>query len=142
MGSTSRRSKGVCPRRSNLRVELRVALKTAFPVLWWRSVATRTAFAVEVFIDELGRRRRSDPYEYRRALLADHPSPSAVLELAAENRQSTPLPKGRGPGHRRARSFDSFVAEGRRGDRAARTEISRWTAWSVPWIAGSRSTRT
>ena len=55
------------------------------PVLWWRSVGhSHTAF-----VDgELHRRARhaagSDPLEYRRALLHEHPRHLGVLDLAAE----------------------------------------------------------
>ena len=96
----------------NLRVELH-STQNGIPVLWWRSVGhTHTAFAVEVFIDELATAAGQDPYEYRRALLADHPRHRAVLELAAEKAGwGTPLPKGRGRGIAVHESFDSFVAE-------------------------------
>ena len=68
----------------NLRVELHTT-QNGVPVLWWRSVGhTHTAFATEVFIDELAAAAGRDPYEYRRALLADHPRHRAVLVLAAE----------------------------------------------------------
>ena len=96
----------------NLRVELHTT-QNGIPVLWWRSVGhTHTAFAVEVFIDELAAAAGQDPYEYRRALLADHPRHRVVLELAAEKAGwGSPLPKGRGRGIAVHESFDSFVAE-------------------------------
>jgi isoquinoline 1-oxidoreductase beta subunit len=83
------------------------------PVLWWRSVGhTHTAFATEVFIDELAVAAGQDPYEYRRALLADHPRHRAVLELAAGKAGwGAPLPKGRGRGIAVHESFSSFVAQ-------------------------------
>ena len=96
----------------NLRVELH-SPRIGIPVLWWRSVGhTHTAFATEVFIDELAVAAGQDPYQYRRALLADRPRHRAVLELAAEKAGwGTPLPKGRGRGIAVHESFDSFVAQ-------------------------------
>ena len=96
----------------NLRVELH-SPPVGVPVLWWRSVGhTHVAFATEVFIDELAVAAGQDPYEYRRALLAEHPRHRAVLELAAEKAGwSAPLPKGRGRGIAVHESFDSFVAQ-------------------------------
>ncbi|HRD67572.1 MAG TPA: xanthine dehydrogenase family protein molybdopterin-binding subunit [Candidatus Competibacter sp.] len=96
----------------NLRVELH-SPQIGVPVLWWRSVGhTHVAFATEVFIDELAAAAGQDPYEYRRALLTDHPRHRAALELVAEKAGwGTPLPKGRGRGIAVHESFDSFVAE-------------------------------
>jgi isoquinoline 1-oxidoreductase beta subunit len=96
----------------NLRVELHTT-QNGIPVLWWRSVGhTHTAFATEVFIDELAIAAGQDPYAFRRALLADHPRHRAVLELAAEKAGwGAPLPKGRGRGIAVHESFDSFVAQ-------------------------------
>ena len=82
-------------------------------VLWWRSVGhTHTAFATEVFFDELAAAAGKDPVELRRALLKDHPRHLGVLELAAEKAGwGTPLPAGRGRGVAVHESFGSFVAE-------------------------------
>ncbi len=83
------------------------------PVLWWRSVgSTHTAFATEVFLDELAAAAGRDPLEYRRALLAAHPRHLGVLNLAAQKAGwGKPLPKGRGRGIAVHESFNSFVAQ-------------------------------
>ncbi|MCC9000635.1 MAG: xanthine dehydrogenase family protein molybdopterin-binding subunit, partial [Candidatus Contendobacter sp.] len=96
----------------NLRVELH-STQVGLPVLWWRSVGhTHTAFAVEVFIDELAAAASQDPVAFRHALLADHPRHRAVLELAAAKAGwGAPLPQGRGRGVAVHESFDSFVAQ-------------------------------
>jgi isoquinoline 1-oxidoreductase subunit beta len=83
------------------------------PVLWWRSVGhTHTAFAVEVFLDELAAAAGRDPLELRRALLSEHPRLLGVLNLAAEK---AGWGGGQVSGHGRGiavhRSFDSFVAQ-------------------------------
>lgn len=40
------------------------------PVMWWRSVANSfTAFFMECFVDELAAKARTDPFEYRLAML-------------------------------------------------------------------------
>ncbi|WAC14656.1 molybdopterin cofactor-binding domain-containing protein [Dyadobacter pollutisoli] len=66
------------------------------PVLAWRSVgSTHTAFVVESLIDELASRAKTDPIDYRRAMLKKHPRYLAVLNLAAEKAQwAQPLPAG------------------------------------------------
>jgi isoquinoline 1-oxidoreductase beta subunit len=83
------------------------------PVLWWRSVGhTHTAFAAEVFFDELAAAAGRDPVELRRKLLANHPRHLGVLNLAAEKAGwGTPLATGRGRGIAVHESFGSFVAE-------------------------------
>lgn len=95
---------------------LRVGLTTpevGIPVLWWRSVgSTHTAYATEVFIDELAEAAGIDPVDYRLALLKDHPAHAGVLRLAAEKAGwSTPLPEGRARGVAVHESFSSHVAE-------------------------------
>ena len=96
----------------NLRVEAHHP-DVGVSVLWWRSVGhTHTAFATEVFFDELAAAAGKDPVELRRALLKDHPRHLGVLELAAEKAGwGTPLPAGRGRGVAVHESFGSFVAE-------------------------------
>jgi isoquinoline 1-oxidoreductase beta subunit len=83
------------------------------PVLWWRSVGhTHTAFAVEVFLDELAAAGRRDPVELRRELLKDKPRHMGVLNLAVEKAGwGAPLAKGRGRGVAVHESFGSVVAE-------------------------------
>ncbi|MCE9522038.1 MAG: xanthine dehydrogenase family protein molybdopterin-binding subunit [Alphaproteobacteria bacterium] len=86
--------------------------KSAVPVLWWRSVGhTHTAFATEVFLDEVAKAAGKDPLEFRRTLLAKHPRHLGVLNLAAEKAGwGTPMEKGRARGIAVHESFSSFVA--------------------------------
>jgi isoquinoline 1-oxidoreductase beta subunit len=70
------------------------------------------SFAVEGFIDELAVAAKQDPYEYRRALLANAPRHRGVLELAASQAGwGTALPSGRGRGIAVFKSFESFAAQ-------------------------------
>jgi isoquinoline 1-oxidoreductase beta subunit len=82
------------------------------PVLWWRSVGhSHSAFAMESFIDEAAHAAGSDPLEYRRRLLARHPRPLGVLELAASRAGwGNPSPAGRARGLAVHESFGSYVA--------------------------------
>ncbi|MBL8466788.1 xanthine dehydrogenase family protein molybdopterin-binding subunit [Methyloversatilis discipulorum] len=88
------------------------------PVQWWRSVgSTHTAYATELFIDELALNAGKDPVTYRMALLKKHPRHAGVLKLAADkagwNKPLAPAADGakRGRGVAVHESFNSFVAE-------------------------------
>ncbi|WP_374466165.1 molybdopterin cofactor-binding domain-containing protein [Ferrovibrio sp.] len=96
----------------NMSVELHTT-KTGVPVLWWRSVgSTHTAFATEVFLDEIAAETKQDPVALRRKLLTRHPRHLGVLNLAAEKAGwGKPLAKGRLRGVAVHESFNSFVAE-------------------------------
>ncbi|WP_243358538.1 molybdopterin-dependent oxidoreductase [Fundidesulfovibrio terrae] len=96
----------------NLSVELHTVV-VGVPVLWWRSVGhSHSAYAVEVFLDEVAQAAGRDPVELRRALLADHPRHLGVLDLAAEKAGwGSALPAGRGRGVAVHKSFDTYVAQ-------------------------------
>jgi isoquinoline 1-oxidoreductase subunit beta len=96
----------------NLLVDL-VTTDVKVPVLWWRSVgSTHTAYATEVFIDQVAQAAGRDPVELRRALLRGHPRHLAVLDLAAEKAGwGTPLPAGRFRGVAVHESFHTYVAQ-------------------------------
>ncbi|MBR0567406.1 xanthine dehydrogenase family protein molybdopterin-binding subunit [Azoarcus sp. L1K30] len=91
---------------------------TKVPVQWWRSVgSTHTAFATEVFLDELALAAGEDPVSYRLKLLGAHPRHAGVLRLAADkagwSRPLADASKGgrRGRGVAVHESFNSFVAQ-------------------------------
>jgi isoquinoline 1-oxidoreductase beta subunit len=94
----------------NLLVDLH-SPRIGVPVQWWRSVGhSHTAFVVESFMDEVAHSAGKDPYEFRRALLVQHPRHRGVLELVAEKAGwGTGLPSGRGIALHE--SFGSFVAQ-------------------------------
>jgi isoquinoline 1-oxidoreductase beta subunit len=96
----------------NLYVDVHNA-KRGVPVHPWRSVgSTHTAFAVEVFIDQIAAAIGKDPVALRRTLLANHPRHLAVLELAAEKSNWTsPMPRGKARGFALHESFNTVVAE-------------------------------
>ena len=67
---------------------------------FWRSVGiSQNAFVTECFCDEVAVAAGKDPFEFRRALLADKPRHRRTLELVAEKAGwGSPLPAGRGRG--------------------------------------------
>ncbi len=87
--------------------------KVGVPVQWWRSVGhSHTGFVVESFLDELAHAAGKDPYEFRRALLANQPRHLGVLELAASKAKwGTPLRNGRARGLAVHFSFNTYVAQ-------------------------------
>jgi len=96
----------------NLLIDLH-SPKNLVPVQWWRSVGhSHMAFVVESFIDEAAHASGNDPYEFRRALLADKPRHKGVLELAASKAGwGTRLPAGQARGVAVHESFGSFIAQ-------------------------------
>jgi isoquinoline 1-oxidoreductase beta subunit len=87
--------------------------KIGVPVQWWRSVGhSHTGFSVEAFLDEVAHAGGKDPYQLRRALLANQPRMLAVLDLAAQKANwGSPPPAGVGRGIATHFSFDSYVAQ-------------------------------
>ena len=83
------------------------------PVGFWRSVgSSQNAFITESFIDELAHKAGQDPFEYRRALMANYPRQRRVLELAAAQAGwSKPAPAGRFRGIAIAECFGGLVAQ-------------------------------
>lgn len=86
---------------------------THIPFGAWRSVDhSQHAFFTESFIDELAHAANQDPYQYRRALLAEQPRMLKVLDAVANmSNWDTPLPQGWGRGIAIHGSFNSIVAE-------------------------------
>ncbi|MFN0303807.1 MAG: molybdopterin cofactor-binding domain-containing protein [Burkholderiales bacterium] len=69
-------------------------------------------FALECFVDELAQAAGSDPYAYRRRLLAAKPRALRVLARAAElGAWGKPLPSGGGRGIAYAEAFGSLLAQ-------------------------------
>lgn len=96
----------------NLRVDAHEA-KTGVPVLWWRSVGhTHTAYATEVFFDEIAHKMKKDPLALRQSLLKSHPRHTQVLNLVAEKaRWGKTMPANKAQGIALHESFSSFVAQ-------------------------------
>lgn len=88
-------------------------MESGVPVLWWRAVGhTHTAYATEVFLDELLEKGGKDPVDGRLALLKqDAGRDRGVLEAVADlaNWQG-PTANGKGYGVALHESFGSYVA--------------------------------
>ena len=95
----------------NLRVGL-TTTEVGVPPLWWRAVgSTHTAYATEVFLDQVAAAAGADPLAFRLAMLAHYPRHAAVLKLAAEKAGwGKTLAKGRFLGLAVHESFHTFVA--------------------------------
>ncbi len=90
-----------------------VRMEAGVPVLWWRAVGhTHTAYATEVFLDELLAKAGRDPVEGRLALLKeDRARDRAVLERVAEiSGWGGAAAEGRALGVALHKSFNSYVA--------------------------------
>jgi isoquinoline 1-oxidoreductase beta subunit len=73
---------------------------------------SHNAFFAESFVDECAAAAKTDPFAFRRALLANAPRHRKVLEVAAAKAGwGTPLPAGTGRGIALAESFRSIVAQ-------------------------------
>ncbi len=96
----------------NVQVDLH-SPNVGVPVQWWRSVGhSHTGFVVDSFLDELAHAAGKDPYEFRRALLANQPRYLGVLELAAGRANwGAPLPSGRARGIAVHFSFNTYVCQ-------------------------------
>ena len=95
-----------------------VLARQPVPVGFWRSVGhSYNAFFVESFLDEVAHAANKDPFEYRRAMLAEAPRHRRVLETAAQKAGWGPPPAAAAPGTRAGRgialaeSFHSIVAQ-------------------------------
>jgi isoquinoline 1-oxidoreductase beta subunit len=86
---------------------------THVPFGAWRSVDhSQHGFFTESFVDELAHAADKDPYEFRRALLADSPRHRNVLETAAKKAGwGGELAAGQGRGISLQESFGSIVAQ-------------------------------
>ncbi|KVD89978.1 aldehyde dehydrogenase [Burkholderia stagnalis] len=82
------------------------------PTAFWRGVGpTRGTFVVESFIDELAAQTKTDPVQYRRALLGKTPRARNVLDVATKAAGwGAPLPKGQGRGVSVMHAFGSFFS--------------------------------
>ena len=90
-----------------------VDAEAPIPTGAWRSVAhSRHGFFTESFADEMAHAAGTDPYEFRRKLLAGAPRFLDVLDMAAEKAGwGTPLPEGSGRGIAIHKAFGSITAQ-------------------------------
>ncbi len=88
-------------------------LDLPIPVGFWRSVAlSHNAFFAESFVDELAHATGTDPYQFRRKLLAAQPRVQAVLDKAAQAAGwSTTPAAGRARGIAISEGFGSICAQ-------------------------------
>jgi isoquinoline 1-oxidoreductase beta subunit len=96
----------------NLRVEY-TETDPGIPYGFWRSVGSSVnGFVTEAFIDELATTAGTDPYEFRRGLLASAPRNRAVLELVADKSGwGKPLEKGHFRGIAVHECFGSIIGQ-------------------------------
>ncbi|MBU9367500.1 xanthine dehydrogenase family protein molybdopterin-binding subunit [Burkholderia multivorans] len=82
------------------------------PTAFWRGVGpTRSTFVVESFIDELAAQAKTDPVQYRRALLDKTPRARNVLDIATKAAGwGAALSQGQGRGVSVMHAFGSFFA--------------------------------
>src|SRR6202035_5045141 len=95
----------------NLLIEY-VMRNTHAPVGPWRGVNTnQNAVYMECFIDEMARAGGTDPLEFRRELMRDHPRHLALLNAAAEKADyGKPLPTGVHRGIAQFMGYGSYSA--------------------------------
>lgn len=82
------------------------------PPGFWRGVnLNQNTIYLECFIDELAHETKTDPLEFRRRLMANHPKHLAVLNAAAEKAGwGKPAPAGIHRGLAQTMGFGSYVA--------------------------------
>ncbi len=87
--------------------------QTHVPWGWWRSVdSSMHGFFTESFMDELAIQANKDPYEFRKAHLANAPRFAKVLDMAAEKANwGSPLAANWGRGISIHESFGTIVAQ-------------------------------
>jgi isoquinoline 1-oxidoreductase beta subunit len=79
---------------------------------YWRSVShALNCFVGECFMDELAHEAGSDPFEFRRGLLAEQPRWRNVLELAAAKAGWGSAPEGRFQGIALMEGYGTYVSQ-------------------------------